>query len=123
MPRFVLFDLAPIATIVPSAETLMLVPLSSPLTLPTISASNLFHIEPYVVDIFETGVGITVAPSVSSCVIVFVFPKFTTNDPETDADVYNPLGACVAVIVVVPIPIIVTSPPDVTVATAVLLLV
>ena len=85
MPRFVLFDLAPIATIVPSAEALILVPLSSPATLPTISAPSWFHVEPYVVDTSEIGVGITDAPSVSSRVIVFVFPKFTTNDPETDA--------------------------------------
>ena len=66
----------------------MLVPLSSPLTLPTVSAPSWFHTEPYVVVAFETGVGITYAPSVGSRVIELVFPKFTTREPETDAEVY-----------------------------------
>ena len=116
------FDRAPIATIVPSAEALILVPLSSPATLPTISAPSWFHVAPYVVATFDVGVGITDDPSAILLVIVFVFPKFTINDPETDAEEKIPLAAWVAVMVVVPIPAIVTVPPDVTVATLVSLL-
>ena len=36
---------------------------------------------------FDTGVGITYAPSVGTLVIAVVFPKLTTNEAETDAEV------------------------------------
>ena len=81
MPRLLVLDLAPIATIVPSAETLRLVPLSSPATFPSMSAPSLFHVVPYVVATLDSGVGITNGPSVITLLLIELrLPKLTTND-------------------------------------------
>ena len=81
VPLLLVFDRAPIATIVPSAETLRLVPLSSPLTFPSMSEPSLFHVVPYVVNRFDVGVGIKNVPSVITLLLnELKLPNPTFND-------------------------------------------